>query len=75
MAKLRLMKQGHGDICLAEWSETDTTSIDIARQEFLANYLPGRLAFRVDGPGDQTLLREFDATAREILLVPAIRGG
>lgn len=73
--KLRILKTGHGDLCLAEWQRADTTSIDNARTLFEENFTAGRLAFRVDGPGRTSLLRAFDETAPEILIVPAIQGG
>ena len=41
----------------------------------LGAVLDGRLAFRLDGPGQTRPIRAFDATAPEILLVPAIQGG
>lgn len=73
--KLRLMKTGYGDQCLAEWRDTMPETIPIARQSFLDNFGAGRLAFRVNGPGDTVPIKEFDETAAEILIVPAIQGG
>jgi hypothetical protein len=73
--KLRILKTGHGDLCLAEWQRTDESSITSARTIFEENFTAGRLAFRVDGPGRTTLLKAFDETAPEILIVPAIQGG
>ncbi len=75
MAKLRLLKTGHGDLCLAEWDAKQPETIDRAASAFAEHYTPGRLAFRLDGPGRTTPIRSFDATAPEILLVPAIQGG
>ena len=75
MAKLRLLKTGHGDLCLAEWDAQRPETIDPAREAFAENYTAGRMAFRLDGPGQTRPIREFDATAPEILLVPAIQGG
>ncbi|MDB5351083.1 MAG: hypothetical protein JWN86_2330 [Planctomycetota bacterium] len=75
MAKLRLLKTGHGDLCLAEWDTKNPETIDRARAAFAENFVAGRLAFRLDGPGQTRAIREFDATAPEILLVPAIQGG
>lgn len=75
MAKLRLLKTGHGDLCLAEWDTKRPETIDRARATFAENLTPGRMAFRLDGPGQSRAIREFDATAPEILLVPAIQGG
>ena len=75
MAKLRLLKTGHGDLCLAEWEPDVPETIERAADVFAREFTPGRLAFRVDGPGRTSPLRTFDATAPEILLVPAIQGG
>ena len=75
MAKLRLLKTGHGDLCLAEWDADRPETIPAAATAFAEHCTPGRLAFRLDGPGRSTPLRAFDATAPEIILVPAIQGG
>jgi hypothetical protein len=75
MAKLRLLKTGHGDLCLAEWDIERPETVAEAAAAFAANLTPGRLAFRLDGPGQTRPIRAFDATAAEILLVPAIQGG
>ena len=50
-------------------------SLDDAAAAFAENFTAGRLAFRLDGPGRTQPIRAFDATAPEILLVPAIQGG
>ena len=75
MAKLRLLKTGHGDLCLAEWDAKKPATVAEAEAAFAENYTPGRLAFRLDGPGQSRPIRAFDAEAPEILLVPAIQGG
>jgi len=75
MAKLRLLKTGHGDLCLAEWDVADRDSTDQAERAFRAHFTEGRMAFRLDGPGRSQPIQTFDATAPEILLVPAIQGG
>jgi hypothetical protein len=75
MAKLRLLKTGHGDLCLAEWDQNQPGTIALAEAAFAENPTPGRLAFRLDGPGQTRPIRAFDATAPEILIVPAIQGG
>lgn len=75
MAKLRLLKTGHGDLCLAEWETSRPETIDRAASAFAENLTPGRMAFRLDGPGQTRPIRTFDPTAPEILLVPAIQGG
>jgi hypothetical protein len=75
MAKLRLLKTGHGDLCLAEWDVKRPETIGAAESAFAEHFTPGRLAFRLDGPGQTRPIRAFDATATEILLAPAIQGG
>lgn len=75
MAKLRLLKTGHGDLCLAEWDADRPETVALAEASFAENLTPGRMAFRLDGPGRTSPLRTFDAKAPEILIVPAIQGG
>jgi hypothetical protein len=75
MAKLRLLKTGHGDLCLAEWDPNRPDTVASAASAFAEHLTPGRLAFRLDGPGKSTAIRAFDPNAAEILLVPAIQGG
>ena len=75
MAKLRLLKTGHGDHCLAEWDLKRPESLVDSERAFTENFTAGRLAFRLDGPGQTRPIRQFDPTAPEILLVPAIQGG
>lgn len=75
MAKLRLLKTGHGDLCLAEWELTAPDTVAEAEAAFKEHVLPGRLAFRLDGPGQTTPIQTFDREAPEILIVPAIQGG
>ncbi len=75
MSKLRLLKTGHGDLCLAEWDVNVPETVTDAEATFAREFTEGRMAFRLDGPGQTTPLRGFDATAPEILIVPAIRGG
>lgn len=75
MAKLRLLKTGHGDLCLAEWDPKRPETVAQAASAFAEHFVPGRMAFRLDGPGKSRSIREFDPSAVEILLVPAIQGG
>jgi hypothetical protein len=75
MAKLRLLKTGHGDLTLAEWDRNHPETVAPAQALFTEHFTAGRLAFRLDGPGQTRPIREFDATAAEILIVPAIQGG
>jgi hypothetical protein len=75
MAKLRLLKTGHGDLMLAEWNKDEPETVTAAETAFAEHFTPGRLAFRLDGPGRTTPIRQFDRMAAEILIVPAIQGG
>ena len=75
MAKLRLLKTGHGDLTLAEWDKDRPDSVIVAESAFAENLTAGRVAFRLDGPGRSTPIRQFDRSAPEILIVPAIQGG
>jgi hypothetical protein len=75
MAKLRLLKTGHGDLCLAEWDANQPETIAEASAAFTANFTAGRMAFSLDGPGQTRPIRAFDPKAAEILIVPAIQGG
>jgi hypothetical protein len=75
MSKLRLLKTGHGDLTLAEWNNDQPDTVAVAESAFAENFTAGRLAFRLDGPGRTTPIRQFDRTATEILIVPAIQGG
>ena len=75
MAKLRLLKTGHGDLCLAEWDRKRPETVTEAEAQFKEHFTAGRLAFRLEGPGRTVPIKRFDATAPEILIVPAIQGG
>jgi hypothetical protein len=75
MAKLRLLKTGHGDLTLAEWDRNRPETIAAAEAAFAEHCTAGRLAFRLDGPGRSTPIRQFEEAAGEILIVPAIQGG
>ncbi len=46
-----LLKTGHGDLCLAEWDTKHEETVDHARRAFDENFTAGRMAFRLDGPG------------------------
>jgi hypothetical protein len=74
-AKLRLLKTGHGDLTLAEWEKDRPETVAAAEAAFAEHCTPGRMAFRLDGPGRTTPIRQFDRMATEILIVPAIQGG
>ena len=61
MAKLRLLKTGYGDLMLAEWETDQPETVTAAETAFAANFTAGRLAFRLDGPGRTTPIRQFSA--------------
>jgi hypothetical protein len=75
MATLRLLKTGHGDLTLAEWDKDRPETVALAESAFAEHLTAGRLAFRIDGPGRSAPIRQFDRSAAEILIVPAIQGG
>jgi hypothetical protein len=75
MAKLRLLKTGHGDLTLAEWDKDRPETVEAAERAFAEHFTAGRLAFRLDGPGRSAPIQQFDRLATEILIVPAIQGG
>ena len=75
MAKLRLLKTGHGDLTLAEWDKDRPETVVAAEVAFAEHFTAGRLAFRLDGPGRTSAIRQFEKSAPEILIVPAIQGG
>ena len=76
--KLRLLKTGYGELCLAEWEDSDGdggVAVMEAERVFNENLTAGRMAFRLDGRGDTSPIRSFLREAEEILIVPAIQGG
>lgn len=75
MAKLRLMKTGHGDIELAEWTQDDDISIVNAKSAFAREMTPGRMAFRIFSDRTTELIKEMMTGDEDVLIVPAIRGG
>jgi hypothetical protein len=75
IGRFRLMKSGHGDQEIGTWDPIIPATLPPARSLFAEQLRLGRLAFRVDGPGEHAALEAFDEAAPEILFVPAIRGG
>ncbi len=59
----------------AATSQDRPETVPLAEAAFTEHFTAGRLAFRLDGPGQSRPIRAFDAAAPEILLVPAIQGG
>ncbi len=58
-----------------QWSETDTASLDRAQMMIDRAFAEGRGVFRLDSEGVGQRLRTFDPTAREIVVIPQIKGG
>jgi hypothetical protein len=75
MSRMRLLKTGFGDQCVAEWDVDRPETITPAERAWHENFLPGRMAFRIDGPGQSNRITNFDRLSPEILIVPAIQGG
>ena len=75
MAKLRLLKTGHGDLTLAEWDKDRPETIATAETAFAENFTAGSAGVPAGWTGRTTSIRQFDRTAPEILIVPAIQGG
>ncbi len=63
-----------GDTQVA-WDETDTQSMERAREMIERAFREGRGVFTVDEEGVGVRLREFDPRAREIVVIPQIKGG
>jgi hypothetical protein len=57
------------------WDETDTGSMERARDMIDRAFREGRGVFTVDEEGVGVRLREFDPRAREIVVIPQIKGG
>jgi hypothetical protein len=74
-----LRKMDHtGDSPVATWTPTDTDAVTLAERAFQDLRGMGFAAFRLDptkpgSPGRQITV--FDATAPEILMIPALIGG
>ena len=58
-----------------QWNETDATSLDKAEAMIERAFKEGRGVFRVDEAGIGQRLKRFDPTAREIVVIPQIKGG
>ena len=57
------------------WDETDTASMEKARRMIERAFQEGRGVFRMDEEGVGVRLRQFDPRAREIVVIPQIKGG
>jgi hypothetical protein len=57
------------------WDETDAPSMDRAREMIDRAFREGRGVFSLDADGVGVRLRQFDPSAREIVVIPQIKGG
>jgi len=63
-----------GDTQVA-WDEQDTASMERAQQMIERAFREGRGVFGVDDQGVGVRLHEFDPKAKEIVVIPQIKGG
>ena len=63
-----------GDTQVA-WDETDTAAMEKAREMIDRAFQEGRGVFAVDEDGVGVRLSEFDPHARQIVVIPQIKGG
>ncbi len=63
-----------GDTQVA-WNENDVASMDHAREMIEQAFAEGRGVFAIDDTGTGVRLRKFDLSAREIVVIPQIKGG
>lgn len=63
-----------GDTQVA-WNEADTDSLERARAMIDRAFREGRGVFAIDAEGVGVRLRTFDPHAREIVVIPQIKGG
>ncbi|MBI3910407.1 MAG: hypothetical protein HY320_05670 [Armatimonadetes bacterium] len=71
---LLLIMNSRGDTRVA-WDVADAGSLDRARRMVEEAYAQGKGVFRLDEAGVATRLKEFDPEAREIVVIPRLRGG
>ena len=57
------------------WDETDAASMESAREMIERAFQEGRGVFSMDAEGVGVRLRKFDSSAREIVVIPQIKGG
>lgn len=73
MGMIRWMS-AEGDAQVA-WDETDTASVERAREMVERAFSEGRGVFRMDEDGSGSRLHSFDPAAHEIVVIPQIKGG
>lgn len=76
MGQLRMMVQGKGDVLVAKWKKDDAESVGVSEDEFDKMMEGGgKYAYTTDGKGDNDAIKEFDADADTITVVPIGHGG
>lgn len=73
MGMIRWMS-AEGDTQVA-WDESDTGSTERAREMIERAFAEGRGVFAIDETGVGARLHRFDPAAREIVVIPQIKGG
>ena len=73
MGMIRWMST-EGDTQVA-WEETDTASMDRARDMIERAFSEGRGVFAIDEEGVGVRMGEFDPRVKEIVVIPQIKGG
>lgn len=73
MGELRVMDPS-GDMSVT-WNPRVQAEVDVARETFDRMRNKGHLAYRKEGAGRGTMLREFDPSASEIIITPPLQGG
>jgi hypothetical protein len=73
MGMIRWMSEA-GDTQVA-WDEADTASMDRAQEMVERAFREGRGVFAVGEDGVGTRLKQFDPAAKEIVVIPQIKGG
>jgi len=59
-----------------EWNPRDPDEVNKARLEFAKQKAKGHLSYRLDADGNRgAVIREFDPTARRIVMAPQTVGG
>lgn len=73
MGMIRWMS-AEGDTQVA-WDETDTASMERAREMVERAFEEGRGVFSIDEKGEGVRLKRFEPSARQIVVIPQIKGG
>lgn len=71
---LLLIMDCRGDTRVA-WDVADETSLARAREMVERAYAEGKGVFRLEEGGTAVRLKEFDPHAKEIVILPHLRGG